>query len=392
MIWVFWASAVLVAYAYFGYAGWLWVRVHLRPRPVRRASLTPGVSVVMIVRNEEHNLERKIGSLLRFEYPGDRLEFVIVSDGSSDASDQILSRYAGDPRFRVIYSAQSRGKACGLNEALQVARGDVIVFTDARQEIEPAAWRLLMENFADPTVGCASGELMLGDMQSGESGQGMGLYWRIEKKVREMESSSGSVVGATGAFYAARRELIPTVPADTILDDVYIPMAIARAGKRVVFDPRARAWDKPNLGGRREFSRKIRTLSGNYQLLQLAPWLLGPSNPLRFEFISHKLLRLVVPFALLAALVSSASAPGLFCRIVFLAQVAVYGLAGLAAAGMHFGPIGRVADAALTLVVLNAAALLAFFNFISGRKAVWSPLPVAGATASVANSEQGVRP
>lgn len=391
MKWMFWGPVAVIAYAYFGYAAWLCVRSKLRPRPVSRSAFLPRVSVLMVVRNEEQNLGKKIGSLLQFDYPGDRVDFVIVSDGSTDRTNEILARYSNDPRFRTVLLPQSRGKASGLNEGLRIAIGEVILFTDARQEIEPAACRLLMENFSDPDVGCASGELMLGDMHSGESGEGMGLYWRIEKKIREMESNSGSVVGATGALYAARRQLIPAVPADTILDDVYIPMAIARQGKRVVFDPRARAWDTPNLGGRREFSRKIRTLTGNYQLLQLAPWLMGGKNPLRFEFISHKLMRLVVPFALIAAFASSALISGQFFRACFFLQVLIYVLAALAVAGMKMGPLAKIADPARTVVVLNAAALLASFNFVSGRGAVWSPLPVAASAATVANSEQGVR-
>jgi poly-beta-1,6-N-acetyl-D-glucosamine synthase len=301
----------------------------------------------------------------------------------------MLARRAGDPRFRVITLPQSRGKACGLNDAIRAAKGEVIVFTDARQEIEREALRLLMENFSDSAVGCASGELMLGDPHSGESGQGMGFYWRIEKQIREMESSSGSVVGATGAFYAARRELLASIPPDTILDDVLIPMEVAREGKRVVFDSRARAWDSPNLGSRREFSRKIRTLSGNYQLVQLAPWLLGSSNPLRFEFISHKLSRLIVPFAMLLALLSSGLIPDPLYRIAFWAQVAVYGLSLPAMLGIKVGPLSRISDASSTLVVLNAAALAAFVNFITGRKAVWMPIAASNAS-SVASSQKGV--
>jgi biofilm PGA synthesis N-glycosyltransferase PgaC len=164
---------------------------------------------------------------------------------------------------------------------MSVAQGDIVVFTDARQKIERGAIRLLMENFADPEVGAVSGELMLGDPANGETDRGVGLYWRIEKRVRELESSAGSVVGATGAIYAVRRELVAKVPADTILDDVFIPMNVAKQGFRVLFDERAKAWDAPDLGSQREFRRKVRTLSGNYQLLQLAPWLLRGENPLR---------------------------------------------------------------------------------------------------------------
>ncbi len=387
---VFWGSILVIGYAYLGYPVWLWVRSLLRRRPVARAPYMPHVSVVMVVRNEEGTLERKIRNLLSLEYPQDRLDFVIVSDGSRDATDGVLARHAGDRRFRILSSTESRGKACGLNDGLRVAPGELIVFTDARQEIESGALRLLMENFADATVGCASGELMLGDMHSGESAEGMGLYWRLEKKVREMESCSGSVVGATGAFYAARRELLPQVPSDTILDDVFIPMTVARGGKRVVFDPRARAWDSPNLGGRREFWRKVRTLSGNYQLLQLAPWLLGSSNPVRFEFVSHKLLRLAVPFAMLTALLSAGLLPGAFFGLCFYAQVTAYVLAGLALTSMPLGPFSTIADPVATLIVLNAAALLASFNFVSGRKAAWSA-PSVSSPATAASSEQGVR-
>jgi hypothetical protein len=199
----------------------------------------------------------------------------------------------------------------------------------------------------------------------------MGLYWRIEKKIREMESASGSVVGATGAIYCARRELMEPLPAGTILDDVLLPMHVVRKGSRVIFDSRARAWDSPDLGGSREFSRKVRTLSGNYQLLQLASWLLGSSNPIRFEFVSHKLSRLAVPFALVGLLVASVFLPEPWYRAALIAQLAFYALSVLAILGVKIGPLSRVADAARTFVVLNSAALVAFVNFVTGRKAVW---------------------
>ena len=245
------------------------------------------------------------------------------------------------------------------------------MFTDARQKIERGALQILAENFADPEVGCVSGELMLGDPELGEASEGMGLYWRIEKKVRELEAASGSVVGATGALYAVRRELLTSVPDGTILDDVYIPMEVARGGKRVLFEPRARAWDSANLGEGREFARKVRTLNGNYQLLQLAPWILGRSNPIRFEFISHKLLRLVMPFALVVMFVTSAFLAGALYRILWLLHVAFYGMSVLALLRLKRGLLARSANAALTFVTLNTAAAVAFANFIAGRKAVW---------------------
>jgi poly-beta-1,6-N-acetyl-D-glucosamine synthase len=371
MKWAFWISAAVIGYSYLGYPLWLWLRSRWSPCPVRRGASEPAVSAVMVVRNEEEAIARKLENLLGLEYPAGKLEVVVVSDGSSDGTDGILARFGGDPRVRTIRKTASQGKAAGLNDAMQSARGDVLLFTDARQQIEPGALRLLVENFADPEVGAASGELMLGDPARGETAKGMGLYWRVEKIIRELESASGSVAGATGAIYCARRELLDPLPEGTILDDVLLPMQVARRGFRVVFDSRARAWDSPNLGEQREFSRKVRTLSGNYQLLQLAPWLLGGGNPIRFEFVSHKLSRLVVPFGLLGLLTAAMFLPQAFYRAALAAQLTFYALSLAALGGLRIGPLSRVADAARTFVVLNSAAMVAFVNFVTGKKAVW---------------------
>ena len=372
MTWVFWGAVGLIVYTFVGYAGWLWLRSHWFAKPVERAAITPSVSIVMVVRNEAGVLGSKLENLLQLDYPRERSEVLVVSDGSRDTTGDILARYAKDPRVLSIVNPESRGKAAGLNDAIAAASGEIIVFTDARQKIESDAVRLLVENFADPTVGSASGELMLGDPDSGEAIKGMGLYWKFEKKIREMESLSGSVVGATGALYAARKSLLVNVPAGTILDDVYIPMHVARQGFRVIFDPRAIAWDVADQGTEREFSRKVRTLSGNYQLLQLAPWLLGAENPLRFEFISHKLMRLVVPFALAATLVASMVLSHPIYRFALILQIAFYALSFLVVAQMKGGLLARMADAAFTFIVLNMAAVVAFANFVTGRKVGWN--------------------
>jgi len=373
MKWVFWMSATFIAYTYLGYPLWLWIRSRWCRKPVRSGPYIPFLSIIMIVRNEEKVLPRKLRNLLDLNYPDESLEIVMVSDGSTDSTNQILSEHTANPRVRVILNPQQQGKAAGLNAAMSSVRGEIVVFTDARQQIEPDAIRVLVENFADPEIGCASGELMLGDPETGEAEQGMGVYWRIEKAVRELESAVGSVVGATGAIYGVRRKLLVNVPDEAILDDVYIPMHVVRRGARVIFDPRARAWDSPDQGTAREFTRKVRTLSGNYQLLQLAPWLLTSANPLRFQFVSHKVLRLVVPFALLATLLASFLTPGVFYRGAVILQLAFYTLSFLGLA--HFlrrGPLARVADAARTFVLLNTAAAVAFANFVAGRKAAWS--------------------
>ena len=377
MKYVFWFAAALVGYSYLGYPAWLWLRSWWSPRPVRRgfveSSAAPTVSAVMVVRNEESVIARKLDNLLTLDYPQEKLDVVVVSDGSSDSTPAILAGYADDSRVRALMKAEPHGKAAGLNDAIKLATGEVLLFTDARQRIESGALRLLVENFADPEVGAASGELMLGDPTSGETGKGMGLYWQIEKKIRELESASGSVAGATGAIYCARRSLLDAspLPEGAILDDVLLPMQIVRQGFRVIFDSRAQAWDAPYLGKCREFSRKVRTLSGNYQLLQLAPWLLSSQNKIRFEFVSHKLSRLASPFALLALFIASLFLPQPFYRAALGAQFAFYALSLAALAGVKIGPLSRIADPARTFVILNSAAMVAFINFVTGRKAVW---------------------
>lgn len=367
----FWASVAIIAYTYLGYPTWLWLRSRRRPWPVCSGEYLPSISIVLVVRNEAICLGAKLRNLLALDYPAGLVEIIVVSDGSTDATNRILSEFAASSGIRVLFSPQQRGKAAGLNDAISSATGDVVVFTDARQKVGIDSVRLLVENFADPVVGCASGELMLGEPDSGETVRGMGLYWKIEKTIREMESGSGSVVGATGALYAARRNLLAPIPPETILDDVLIPMLASRQGRRVVFDPRALVWDSPDMGNSREFARKVRTLSGNYQLVQLAPWLLSSANPIRFEFVSHKLLRLAVPFALCAALVASGLLPGPIYRVAFLLQAGFYGLSSLALLRPKRGPLARFAEAAFTFVLLNTAAFVAFLHFVSGRRAAW---------------------
>jgi poly-beta-1,6-N-acetyl-D-glucosamine synthase len=370
--WIFWGSIAVLAYTYFAYAGWLWLRGRWWSKGVCRSPYSPTVSVVVAIRNEEPVLERKLRNLLTLDYPADITQLIVVSDGSTDRTDAILREYAENPQINVLLNQFSRGKASALNDALELAQGEIVVFTDARQTIEPGALSSLLENFADPQVGCVSGELMLGDPETGESREGTGIYWRLEKRIRELESASGSVVGASGAFYAIRRNLLAPLPPETILDDVYLPIQVARQGFRVVFDSRARAWDVADRGTEREFARKVRTISGNYQLLQLAPWLLTRANPIRFEFVSHKLMRLAAPFALAGVLVASLVLREPVYRFAFALEAVFCGLSLMTFARLKVGPVRRMADAAFAFILLNTAAVVAFANFISGRKAAWS--------------------
>jgi poly-beta-1,6-N-acetyl-D-glucosamine synthase len=370
MTWVFWISCVLVGYAYFGYPLWLYFRARWWSRPVQKASIAPSVSIVIAVHNEAAVLPKKLENLALTDYPADRLEIIVVSDGSTDDTNGIL---AAEMRksLRAVICPSHRGKAFALNQGIQVARGEIIVFTDSRQWIEPRAIRNLVGNFADSTVGGVTGELMLGNAGEDAVLAGVGLYWQVEKAIRKLESAAGSVLGATGALYAVRRRLLVPLPEGTILDDVYLPLQVVRQGFRVVFEPLARAWDSLEQSPKREFRRKVRTLTGNYQLVQLAPWLLTSANPVRFEFVSHKLLRLLIPFALLTALIASLWLTGAFYRLALTLQLGLYSLGVLASLRRKIGFFEKPARLAFSFLLLNMAAVMALINFLKRRKEVW---------------------
>ena len=366
---LFWFCFVLTAYAYFGYTLWLWIYVRLHRRPIHKSPITPTVSIIIAARNEEANLPAKLENLRLLDYPQNLLQIVIASDGSTDRTASILSEQS-PPLISVILN-ESNGKAHALNEAVKHATGEILVFLDARQFVEPNAVSELIACFADPSVGAVSGELLLENASGAASSDALGIYWKIEKMVRRLESSSGSVVGVTGAIYAIRRELYTEIPTGTLLDDVFVPMNVARLGKRVVFQPSAIARDRLFSAKGKEFSRKVRTLTGNYQLLRLAPWLLSPANPLLFRFISHKLLRLAVPLFLVVMLATSALARGSVYQATFWLQIVFYLLATIGMLNPSFRKL-KPAAIASTFVMLNAAAAMAFYNFIAGKNKVWT--------------------
>jgi len=364
IVWLFWVSAAIIAYAYFGYPLWIYLRSRLRPHKWKQAEIYPSVSIVMAVHNGSKLLREKVNHLLNLDYPTGLVDVLVVSDGSDDGTNQVLGGIA-DSRLVPIVCTEHRGKANALNHAISRATGDVIVFVDIRPKLEQTALRQIVSNFADPTVGCVAGELFLriDDHDAGTKAVS-GLYWRYEQGIRKCEALVDSPVGVYGGFYAIRRALATAIPEGLILDDMYQPLCIVRRGFRSVIDDRARVWDIwPKTSGA-EFHRKVRTLAGNYQLVQKAPWLLGRTNRLRFELVSHKLTRLAVPFFLLTLLLASfglrATQP---YATILLGQILFYGLAVL---GLVWDTriLRRIAAPASALVLLNAAAVVALFMFL----------------------------
>ncbi|HYP28473.1 MAG TPA: glycosyltransferase family 2 protein [Blastocatellia bacterium] len=372
---LFWLSIIAIVYTYMGYPAIVWLLARVSRRGVSRAGITPRVSVVIACHNEAKNIEARVENLLALDYPEELLEVIVVSDGSSDLTAE-AARRAPSGRVRVFSYEERMGKAIALNVGVEIASGEIIVFADARQRFDRLALRALVANFNDETVGAVSGELIVNAGGRASVGEGVGLYWRYEKWIRRNESRCNSVIGATGAIYAIRREMWQPLPAATILDDVYTPMRIALSGRRVVFEEKALAYDEASETASREFSRKVRTLTGNYQLCQLMPRLLLPTSSLIFQFHSHKLMRLLVPifFLLLFAanlVIVAGPARSLFYEAALAAQLAFY--CSVLAGGylLKKNRKARLLNFVYVFSVMNAAALVSLFYFILGKRNVW---------------------
>ena len=368
---VFWIALIGIVYTYLGYPVAIWILARLRPRPWRSAPITPSVSIVLAVHNGALLLPRKIEHLLGLDYPNIQ-EIIIVSDGSTDGTEELLARQR-NPRIRSILLKEHGGKAVAVNAGVAAATAEVILFVDIRPEIAPGAIQELVSNFADPTVGCVSGRLSLRrDGHDAASAAIGGVYWRYEQWTRRCEALCDSPVGVYGGFYAIRRELALPQPAGIILDDMFQPLSVIRQGYRTVLDSDACVYDVWPKNAAGEFHRKVRTLAGNFQLIQLAPWALSLQNRVLFQLISHKLMRLAAPYLLILLLLSGlALSPGSPIYEAFAAvQIFVLSLAVIALRfripGLH-----RIAAPASALLILNAAAVFGLHRFLFTRGPLW---------------------
>ncbi len=388
---VFWSLVAVVAWCYAGYPFVVAAQARLRPRPIVLSvpPTQPTVTVVVAVRNERIHLARRAENILKQEYPADRLNMLLVCNGSTDGSEDIARQLAtSEHRLHVATSHPDQGKAGALNTAVAAAIGDVVVFADARQTFAPDAVARLVEPFADPAVGAVTGRLLV-DRGKLASVEGVRFYWGLETRLRDAESRSGSVVGATGAIYAIRRALFPGVPADLILDDVYVPLRIAMQGCRVVMAAAALAYDVPAGDQQLEYSRKRRTMVGNLQLIRVLPGVLSPTrNPLFFRFVCHKVLRVLAPFCFVAMLCVSAFLPGPVYRVLFVAQLTAYVLGGV---GLLVSvPLLSIPSA---FVLVHAAVFAAVWRWRDDASQVWvhassdvrrEPALLAGAVSAAA--------
>lgn len=381
---IFWLSFSVIAYTYIGYPIIMYLLARFSAHPWHKGSFNAPVSIVMAVHNGATRLPQQIEHLTTLD-PERVHEVIIVSDGSTDNTAEILAS-AQQPRLRSIVLPEQGGKATALNHGIAAATGEILLFIDIRPKVAPGALAELMSNFADPSIGCVAGELVLNtDGHDAAASAVSGVYWRYEQWIRNCEAAFDSPVGVYGGFYAARRSLVQPFPPGIILDDMFQPLSILRQGYRSVLDRSAiviDTWPGKVAG---EFQRKIRTLAGNFQLVSLAPWILGPRNRVLFQLVSHKLLRLVVPYFFVLMLLSATwlGVDSPVWRVVALAQWAFW-LSALAALRFKLPVIHRFASAASALLVLNAAAIAGLYKFLFTAGPLWKIWSPTGRTTEPA--------
>ena len=366
---VFALSACLVVYTIIGYPLALALLAAFRRPAAPTAAGAPGsVTVLLAVHNGEAWIARKLESLLALDYPTHLLRILVLDDGSTDDTAALVQTVT-DARIELV-SLPRGGKARALNAGLALAESDVVFFTDVRQAMHPQSLRRLVGHFEDPSVGVVSGELVI--LSADRQEEAVGLYWRYEKWIRRHQSAIDAMTGATGCIYAMRRALARPLPADMLVDDMYLPLAAWLHNYRIVFEPEAKAYDIGSTPAE-EFRRKVRTLAGNVQVVRALPALLAGSTRPRFHFVSHKMVRLLLPWAVLLVGLSSLALPAPARELMLAAQAACYALAGLDTAIPASSRMKRLTAAPRTFVVLLAAAAWATLLALAGRGAQWRP-------------------
>jgi biofilm PGA synthesis N-glycosyltransferase PgaC len=337
-------------------------------RPVRRGPVSGSVSFLIAVHNGERFLESKLLSVLALDCRRELREILVLSDGSTDRTDEIARNMAH--RGVRLIALPHAGKSAALTVGIREATGDFLIFTDVRQHLAPESLEMLLENFADPAVGVVSGALTILDPVTHAEAD-TGLYWRYELWIRDHLSRIDSIFGATGAYYAMRRELAVPIPNGTLLDDMYLPLSAFLRGYRLTVDTRAKAFDHPT-GLDAEFRRKVRTLAGNYQILLAWPRMLGPGNRLWFHFWSYKFGRLLLPFALIVMFVAAFALPRPLSYIAVGLQTLFYALAIADRWISPRFPLKRITSPIRTFVTLMGAGIWALSVFFVPSANLWT--------------------
>lgn len=373
---VFWTSFALLIYSHLGYLGILALITRFKKYHFHLTDRLPTLSMIITAYNEEKRIRQKIDNSLSLDYPKEKLEIIIVSDGSTDSTPSMLieSKNIG---IKPIILDERKGKTAAENEALKIGSGEICVFTDASTLLEKSALKEIVKPFGDSRIGCVSGEDKSLSTQSSLTAEGEGLYVRYEMLLRRLESQLGTIIGASGCFYAVRRELVPQISPE-LSRDFAVVLSILRKGMKIVSCQGAICYVPTVISTAQEFRRKVRTFIGGIVALVAYKDLLNPIKHglLTLQLISHKLLRWVTPFLLVLVFLSNLmllNRSDLF-RFVFFLQLAVYSM-GL----FNLIPIIRIRNIKIIHAVFffflsNAAIMYGWFRYLSGEKEItWPP-------------------
>jgi len=373
MLTIFIVSVLFIIYTYALFPIFLHFKAQRKPElQVEEPKRWPTVSIVIAAHNEAENISTKLKTLEALDYPSELQEWIFVSDGSTDGTNTLLENaFRNYPNRKVVHLEKSLGKCGALNEGVAQATGEMILFMDARQPVSNNAIKKLIPYLSNPEVGAVSGELVLAEDSSLEAGN-FGLYWRYEKWIRDNESRLFSTTGATGALYAIRRADFTPNKIGTLLDDFDTPTGLLKHGKRTLFVQGAYAFDRAADDLKQEFRRKVRNSAGRWQSFQTNSWLFHPiKNPVWWQFVSHNLFRLLVPFALIAALVSTIIGEGDFLKAMLMMQIFFYIVAAASYAKFP-GTGNKIFNMIVVFLQLNLAALVATFRyFLTQRTISW---------------------
>jgi poly-beta-1,6-N-acetyl-D-glucosamine synthase len=360
-------------YVLFLYPLLLGILAKWHPNPIRSEPQTKRVSVVIPVLNGERFIAEKLCSILALNYPRDLIEVLVVSDASTDRTESIVETFASDG-VRLL-RVPSGGKPAAINAAMPLTCGEIILLTDVRQILASDSLQFLVNCFADPKVGVASGNLLMRhDIASGEAS--VELYWQYEMWIRKQLSHIDSIFGAVGPFYAIRRELAVPIPQDILLDDVYLPLASFFRGYRLIVETRACAFDYPTTL-QTEFLRKVRTIAGLYQILKEYPTLLGFRNRMLFHFLSYKFGRLLMPYSILVVLVASWFLPAPAKWLILAVQGVSGALAVLDPRIPRKFPLKTLSSPLRTFAVLMVATVLALQILFVPPRTLWKETTIA---------------
>jgi cellulose synthase/poly-beta-1,6-N-acetylglucosamine synthase-like glycosyltransferase len=366
-------SAAVIAYTYLGYPLLLLVICVFRHRRNTESGYLPFVSILIAAYNEQEGIGKKIEQTLALDYPSESTEILILSDCSSDQTDEIV-RSMADPRVRLIRMPERRGKTHAQNEGVKAARGSILVFSDATTVYHPKALRYLAGHYNDPQVGAVTGRNLYFDPQ-GNSPTGMGtmLFWNYENLIKVMQSRISTLTGCVGCIYSVRKDAY-TPLSDDVISDLVQPLKAIQKGYRVVFEGRALAYEETTLSSPEEFGMRVRVVTRGMRGLLTVPELLMPwkSGWVSFQLLSHKVLRWLVPCFLMMAFVSTCLAgESRWISFAFWLQVCFYAAAVLPfAAPLH--KYWKILGIPHYFCTLNAAALVSLIELLRGRKyVVW---------------------